>query len=127
MTVSSRPNVQMEQQLLRMKDLLYKMKEQLHAQKVHYEAALANAGGAHPGSHDRTAELEAENKKLQDEKKQINARLQLANRKLQIMDNNLDKREELVRASNPDQEQEIELLKQQKYVLEKQKQTWKQN
>lgn len=122
MKVSSKPQTPMEQQLLRMKDLLYKMKEQLHAQKVHYEAILDEAalatGSSDPGLENRIVELEAEKNKLQDEKKSINARLQLANRKLQIMDSNLDRSQEVVVRPNLEQEKELEMLRQQNALLE---------
>lgn len=100
---------QMEQQMLRMKDLLYKMKEQLKEQKQNTSSAEFSES-ENPELANKVKLLILENQQLQDEKKYINARLQLANRKLQIMDSNLDKREELVRP-NFELEKEIELLK----------------
>ena len=122
--VSGSSQAQMEQQMLRMKDLLYKMKEQMHQQKVAFESAQATGvvGAGSPELQSKIEELQLENTKLQDEKKYINARLQLANRKLQILDSSLDRSAEMAR-SNPapekvnDNEKELELLKQQNSLL----------
>jgi hypothetical protein len=113
---SDKVYIQMEQQMLRMKDLLFKMKEQMKVQQINLDTAR-KATKSDLELLDEVAHLEIENLKLNDEKKYLNARLQLANRKLQIMDTNLDTREGLLRP-NPEQEKEIEILKQQKDALE---------
>jgi hypothetical protein len=116
MKVSSNKSAVMEQQMLRMKNLLYKMKEELSQQKIAFETAHADSNLSSPELHEKISEITLENSKLQDEKKYLTARLQLANRKLQIMDNNLDKTAEFSRP-NPEQEKELETFRQQNAVL----------
>lgn len=113
---STNPRPDIEQQMLRMKDLLFKMKEQLQTQKTHYEAALAKSSSS-PVLQNMVSTLTEEKIRLQDENKSLNARLQLTNRKLSIMDNNLDRSQESVRP-NPEQSRELESLKEQNAELE---------
>jgi hypothetical protein len=116
MRVLSTAGSPLEQQMYRMKDLLYKMKEKLHNQKISFETTLSERK-SDEGLLLRIAEIENENLKIIEEKKYVMTRLQLANRKLQILENNLEKTEVNVRF-NPDQENQIELLKQEKQTLE---------
>jgi hypothetical protein len=116
-TSPTKDYVQMEQQLARMKELLYKLKNQMQIHsKVAEEPVAENIPDQNLTS--IIAELESKNKILEDEKKQLNARFQLATRKLQILDSNLDRMEGNMR-QDPEQEAELELLKEQNNTLAK--------
>jgi hypothetical protein len=109
--------VQMEQQLVRLKELLYKLKNQMQSQAKSTEE-LNNENSQDQNLTAKVTELEAKNQSLEDEKKQLNARFQLATRKLQILDSNLERMGGKIR-QDPEQEAEVELLKEQKNTLEK--------